>query len=371
MQCTGKLSAISSLSEVKVIYSYGITAQGTHHIKADTPCQDAHSIAKISNDIVIAAVADGLGSEKYSDIASKIAVETSVNYCLLNINNEYSGEVVLSVISSSFDTALKSIEEEAKREGNDFYQYGTTLSLAVMIDNNLYYGHAGDSGIIVLTLDGLYKKITEQQRDDDGFVFPFTYNKEKWEFGSVENIASVLLATDGMFETFFPIYLINEDVKLYVALARFFMDINSLHIEEMGEDATKERIEKFIWNIPDGQVNDDKTVVVLVNTSIKAGLQPPEYYVEPDWAELKRKRNDIWKREAYPHLFKDETFNNQPSNDNNETKDRTNLQDGVFEKLENSVSVEDQNDNASPNFEPDTKENRQPNRLMAFIKKHI
>lgn len=322
-----------------MIYAYGVTVQGTHHIKINTPCQDAHNIGKISNNIVVAAVADGLGSEKNSDIASKIAADTSVNYCLSNISKNDSGEAILDVIRSSFDMALKSIKDEATKEGNDFYQYGTTLTLAVMVNNSLYYGHAGDSGIIVLKLNGLYKKVTEQHRDDDGFVYPFTYNKEKWEFGTVEDTASVLLATDGMLETFFPIYLQDETVDIHVALARFFMDINSLHIDEAGEEATKERIQKFIHNIPDSQVNDDKTIVVLVNTDIKAETQPPDYYVEPDWAELKRKRNTAWKKEAYPHLFKDEQQNNNPENNSSVTDSLTTLHEVVAEKEEISSAI--------------------------------
>ncbi|GAP40235.1 protein phosphatase 2C domain-containing protein [Flexilinea flocculi] len=318
-----------------MIYAYGITTQGTRHIKTNTPCQDVHKIGKISNDIVIAAVADGLGSEKYSDIASKIAAETSVNYCHSNISKKDSGEAILNVIRSSFEMALNSIKDEATKEENDFYQYGTTLTLAVMVSNDLYYGHAGDSGIIVLKLNGLYNKITEQQRDDYGFVFPFTYNKEKWEFGTVENVASVLLATDGMLETFFPIYLRDEKVNIYVALARYLMDNNSLHIDEVGEGATQDRILTFICNIPDAQVNDDKTIAVLVNTAVKAGVQPPEYYLEVDWAELKRKRNEAWKREAYPHLFTDETNNDQATSDNTKIKNPTTTQEIFVEETDN------------------------------------
>ena len=49
----------------------------------------------------------------------------------------------------------------------------------------------------------------------------------------------------------------------------------------------------------------DKTVVVLVN-SIKTKRQPKEYYQEPDWAALKKKHDEEWKRAAYPGLYKKE-----------------------------------------------------------------
>jgi hypothetical protein len=108
-----------------------------------------------------------------------------------------------------------------------------------------------------------------------------------------------------MLETLFPFLIRNESVNVHVNLAKFFMDNESLRIDKEGESAVKERIEDFIKNIPDEQVNDDKTVVVLINSSIKSKLQPENYYKEPDWAELKLKRDEEWKRLAYPHLFKE------------------------------------------------------------------
>jgi hypothetical protein len=170
----------------------------------------------------------------------------------------------------------------------------------------LYYGHSGDSGIVALTIDGLYEKVTEQQRDEDSRVFPLFF-EDKWVFGQfAKKVCSVFLATDGMLETLFPFLIRNETVNIHVNLAQFFMDNRNLRIDQEGESAVKARIEDFIKNIPDEQVNDDKTVVVLVNSSIKPKLQPDEYYIEPDWTALKRKRDEEWKRLAYPHLFKEQ-----------------------------------------------------------------
>ena len=159
--------------------------------------------------------------------------------------------------------------------------------------------------MVALTIDGLYEKVTEQQRDEDGNVFPLFF-EDKWVFGQFgKKVCSVFLATDGMLETLFPFLIKNESVNIHVNLAKFFMDNRSLRIDEEGESTVKERIEDFVKNIPDELVNDDKTVVVLVNTSIESKLQPDDYYKEPDWVELKHKRDEEWKRLAYPHLFKE------------------------------------------------------------------
>ncbi|MCL2322438.1 MAG: protein phosphatase 2C domain-containing protein [Oscillospiraceae bacterium] len=287
-----------------MIYAYGITAQGAYHIKNNTPCQDAHNIVKLRDNMVIAAVADGLGSMEHSDIASKLAVEVSVNYCKESIASSSNSDEILKIIEASFSLAQNTIEKEAQNNGHRIEQYDTTLTLAVMNDEILYYGHSGDSGIIALTTEGLYEKVTEQQRDDEARVFPLFF-KNKWIFKQYEkNVSSVLLATDGMLGTFFPIYIKNEPVNIHVTLARFFMDNKRLHIDKLGEDLVKMRIEQFILNIPCDQVDDDKTVVVLINTDIEPSLQPDDYYKEPDWVELKRKRDEELKKLLYPNFFK-------------------------------------------------------------------
>jgi hypothetical protein len=293
-----------------LIYSYGITEQGAFHIRNNIVCQDAHEIIKCPNGIAIAAVADGLGSEKHSDIASKIAVKVSTKYCADHIENGASVEKVLEIIRSSFFSAQRAIEEEAIRNDHELDQYGTTLSLAILNHDTLFYGHAGDSGIIALTTDGMYTKITSQQQDDMGRVFQLLCNDQRWVFAVADKkVSSVLLATDGILATFSPIYLRNQPADIYVPLLQYFMDNSRLRIDIVGEHETTQRIGEFIRKIPGDKVDDDKTLVVLVNPNVQIASQPPEYYAEPDWVELKRQFSESWKIEAYPHLYSDENLN--------------------------------------------------------------
>ena len=290
-----------------MIYAYGVTQQGTYHVKNNIVCQDAHSIIKCSDSMVVAAVADGLGSEVHSDIASKIAVDLSTKHCSENITAETKDDEVINIIKESFRLSQNKIEETAEQNEHDLNQYDTTLTLAILRNNELYFGNSGDSGIVALTMNGSYEKVTKQQRDDDGRVYPLYFGEDKWIIQKYDQpVASVFLATDGMLETLFPILLRDEAVTIYVALARYMMDAKCLRIEEIGEEAVQDRIDQFIGNIPDEQVNDDKTVVVLVNTEKEPALMPKEYYDVPDWSELKRKRDEMWKRLAYPSLYNDE-----------------------------------------------------------------
>ena len=288
-----------------MVYAYGVTLQGTYHVNNDIVCQDAHSIIKVDDHVAVAAVADGLGSEDYSDVASRLAAEISTKYCAEHITADSSEREILDIIETAFHLALNSIDRTAGENGHDLDQYDTTLSLAVIRDGSLFYGQSGDSGIVALTTDGFYCKITEQQRDSHGCVYPLFF-KDKWVFEKhKEKVVSVFLATDGMLETLFPIYIRNEEVNIYVALANFFMNPETLKIDELGEEAIQEYMASFIESIPDAQVNDDKTVVVMLDSDIEFKHQPESYYAEPDWIALKEKYDEEWKRAAYPHLYKD------------------------------------------------------------------
>ena len=286
-----------------MIYSYGVSLPGTYHIKNDIVCQDSHKIIHCGKEAVIAAVADGLGSAEHSDEGAQIAADVATEHCRQFINEKADETEILDIIRDAFSVALVAVENEAASKDRTSDKYDTTLTLTVLIRDALYFGHSGDSGVIALTANGFYEQVTIQQRDDEGRVFPLFF-EDRWEFAKFESkVSAVMLATDGMLETFFPIYIKNDPVNIHVSLAHFFMDYRGLRINKIGSDAIQAQMSDFIENIPDEQISDDKTIVVLLNSSVKTKRQPESYYQEPDWDELRKKHDEAWKREAYPGLF--------------------------------------------------------------------
>lgn len=287
-----------------MIYSYGVTQIGTYHIEHNIVCQDAHYIKKLSDSCIIAAVADGLGSEMYADVASKVASRIAVEVCAEKYSPDLDTAATIDLIRQSFRIAQNKIEEIARVQNHEIAQYDTTLDLVIYTSGKVFYGHAGDSGIVALLSDGTYARVTHQRRDDMGRVFPLCF-EDSWVFGAYEKeVAAVFLATDGMLETLFPVLLRYQPVSIYVALAQYFMDRERLNFDELGESAVAEKMGEFISSIPGEQVNDDKTVVVLCDNEIEIMRQPDEYYTVPDWKKLEQERRDAYMREAYPHLFK-------------------------------------------------------------------
>jgi hypothetical protein len=205
------------------------------------------------------------------------------------------------IIEKAFTQAEKEIERRALSEKHDLSEYDTTLSLVIYSGRHITYGHCGDGGIIGLTTFGEYVKVTSQQKVDGVYVVPLRSGKDSWAFGIAEGkFASVLLATDGVYDAVFPYLLKGQPVDIYVPLVRFFMDNNFLKaskktIEKIGSDR-QDYLNSGTWE----SITDDKTVVVLINGRIHPKAKEDEYYAEPDWQALQME----WNKKAYPHLYK-------------------------------------------------------------------
>lgn len=289
-----------------MIYTYGISTQGPYHIKNNIPCQDSHRIEVLENGWTIGAVADGIGSEAHSDLASFIAVNTAVEAVSRNLEESMEEEDVIKVVSAAFSLARRAVEESAGAFCYDISECGTTLSLAAVKDGDVYYGHIGDSGILIETTEGRFEPVTTQQRDELGRVFPLSFQDEYAVFGRFEKkAAAVLLCTDGIWDILFPVYLRDSENPVYNALAKALMDpFETGAVEGSFEETSKELIE-YIEGLPKESVDDDKTVAVLVNTDVGIEYMPEEYYAEPDWEEIIGRWRENYRKQAYGDLFEE------------------------------------------------------------------
>ena len=297
-----------TLSKNKKLLFYGASLIGSSHIKKGSVCQDSNKARCLSNGWLVAAVADGVGSAKHSEIASKLAVDTVVEFCDDRINKHTKFSELKSIILDAFKEAEKRIEDFADQQGDAITEYDTTLSMIIFDGEKIAYGHSGDGGIVGLSINGEYIKITKPQKAEDNIcVIPLRAGEQNWVIDDCEeHLASVLLATDGVYDTFFPYLLRGQNVEVYVSLIRFFMDNNCIEInDENLSEIEKSRME-FLQSDAYSSVTDDKTVLVAFNPKIMPALKEESYYAEPNWDGLQLE----WNKKAYPHLYKKDVQEN-------------------------------------------------------------
>lgn len=324
-----------------MIIDYGVSIVGKSHIKTERTCQDSHYIKKMKNGWYIAAVADGVGSAKNSQIGSAIAAKTVVEFCDKCMPWDYNLISIKSMMRTAYNYAFKCILEESLRSGEPIESYDTTLSMVIFDGQRIVYGHSGDGAIIGLTTFGDYVEISRPQKSDDGIsVIPLRAGYTQWVIDAYEeDLVAVLLMTDGMLETLCHYLLRNHEKKanrVYVPLASYFADPNGFQEENI--QAAREEISDFVSasetynvdmfynrllkiyekhlphkfkeiveelkknNFPVSLMQaeqDDKTIVGLINLDSVLDNKDETFYAEPNWAELQ----EAWNRKAYPHLY--------------------------------------------------------------------
>jgi serine/threonine protein phosphatase PrpC/phage FluMu protein Com len=254
----------------------GSSQIGKSHELDGSVCQDSYCIQDGEN-FIAAAVADGLGTSIYSDIASNKAASEAVGYCVENINTKMTDEQILEVINNAFKNANNSIKKEA---GDNIDDYDTTLTLAVFIEGDLFYGHAGDSGIIALCTDGLFTEVTKPQLgegdNNERPVYPLI-NESHWVFGKFDKPThAIFLMTDGMLNMTIPPLLEEQIYKMDHAYLYYLYD------EVKGNNNLDDWINDELLQLSPSSVSyDDKTLIVVKCNTVDMTHQPDEYYEYP------------------------------------------------------------------------------------------
>lgn len=190
---------------------FSISQQGQRHVEKNVPCQDNSfscrlHIDRFDKDVVIAAVADGVGSCEFSADGSKAAIEGFFECVMHNLNEgknvtEFNDENVDKIIRHAFGYALAKVYNLSEEKQLPFLEFDSTLTGVVYDGENLWFGHVGDDGVVALYTDGTYEMITARHKGDEASsVFPLR-DEPHWQFGKAPKaVASAVLMTDGVLD---------------------------------------------------------------------------------------------------------------------------------------------------------------------------
>jgi hypothetical protein len=106
---------------------------GTSHKRKHLPCQDASRIAVARGGMVVGAIADGLGSSEHSDIGSKLAVDTALEYLLDRVPELLSrrGKLAREHCLHALARAAAAIKHCAAKHKRSVDDYACTLILVL------------------------------------------------------------------------------------------------------------------------------------------------------------------------------------------------------------------------------------------------
>ena len=285
---------------------YKMSVIGTaHQAKKDGVCQDASDVVVLKNGWVVAAIADGLGSAKKSEVGSTTAVKTVLSFVSENYPDKWHEESLMSLLRTAYHKALKTIKALSEENQDELCDYDTTLTTVIYNGTNVVYGHAGDGGIIALSSYGDYSVLTEAQKGEAfNETSPLRAGPDSWFFGiAKEDVCSLIMMTDGIFDVAYPWLLAKTDQPIYINYVRPFMDINILKVSTPADfENAQAEITDFFKGPYSKQITDDKTIVGIINTDVTPETKPDEFYAEPDWKTLAKEHHD----RLYEHKSKAE-----------------------------------------------------------------
>ena len=285
---------------------FSISQQGKRHIEKDVPCQDFSAskridVERFGCEIVIAAVADGVGSCEFSQFGSETAVQSFLNCVEHNIQNklaDLSDDNIINLIKHAFNYALSQVDKEAEERELPFLEFDTTLTGIVYDGHTLWFGHIGDDGVVVLYSDGEYEMITQRHKGEEiHSVIPLR-EYDVWQFGkSSKEVASCVLMTDGVLDHCVDTESMGN--RVYFP----FLEPALTEAALTDEDAEKQRLDwdeyfagkgDYPENIRD-TVTDDISFVVVQNPDLVKNMDPVQFDFDKwdeDTAKRKKELND-------------------------------------------------------------------------------
>jgi len=215
---------------------FGYSLIGKYHIENNMPNQDSF-FYKVHNNLISAAVADGLGSRRYSHLGSFLLTKNVVKLSRL-----FYGNKIL------FEKKLKDIFIEGIKKLNvNMNDALSTLMFAIIKNGKIYIAKIGDGDIIILGKDNF---VIEENKNFGNITNPYGYKNLNWYEFNEKEVDFIFLATDG----------ISDDLLDKLGFAKAFKE----YFEKLPKYKLLKESEKMLknWNVK-GSV-DDKTFVCLI-----------------------------------------------------------------------------------------------------------
>ena len=163
---------------------------GAAHILAETPCQDACRYFTDSHTL-IACIADGAGSARYSDKGARKAVYQFVA-ASRDMLNRGDGQCLTDIVSQAFEEARLAV---LKIADDDPREYATTLLGLIAKDGTLAAIQVGDGAIVV---DGEVVMDSHSGEYSNETMFVTEPDVKPSTFSVSEKITRVAMLTDGL-----------------------------------------------------------------------------------------------------------------------------------------------------------------------------
>ena len=138
--------------------------KGKGHEKTGQPCQDAVHWQTHGEGLLFAALADGAGSAKLSEIGSNLAAQTALRALAESFKTPAAlrdDAGAKAALKAALDAALKALTDEAKAKPAKPGDLATTLLICVAGPDRLAAAQVGDGAVVYADAEGSLHALTK------------------------------------------------------------------------------------------------------------------------------------------------------------------------------------------------------------------
>jgi hypothetical protein len=239
--------------------------QGPSHVKNDSPCQDSHTVrlfGEAGNQTLVACVADGAGSAKFSDAGSAMASQAIVERAgaFLEAGGKLP-QLERQDVLRWCEEVRGQIEREAAERNCEVRELATTICVAILAPDYACYFQIGD-GVMVVRRQGIYGVVFWPQSGEYANSTNFLTSpkfESHLEFVGTDAVCSdIALMTDGLERLALRFDSQTPHIPFFEP---FFRAIRA------AEDCTglNAALESFLASAPVRERSDDDKTLVLAS----------------------------------------------------------------------------------------------------------
>jgi hypothetical protein len=235
---------------------------GSAHVKAGTPCQDAHAGTATRppdrEGFLVVACADGAGSAQRSEEGAAAAAAAFVSAACALVQSQ--PEVTEEGVRDCFRAARKALEDRATQLEVPRRELACTLLGAIVGESRATFGQIGD-GLIVIGESGEYLPVfwprVGDYLNDSDFLTDESFEAQV-QIVQRSAPAEVALTTDGL-------QMLMANLAARSVHQGFFAPIFAQLRQIEDEAALLEPLREFLGSAPvNERTDDDKTLLLAV-----------------------------------------------------------------------------------------------------------
>ena len=224
--------------------------------------QDSYAAGELPGSVAWAVVCDGMGGVAGGNFASSTAVKVISERITSSYREGMSASSIRNMFTSAIAAANISVYDMSKANP-ELTGMGTTVVVAIVVDNNVFIAHAGDSRAYILS-DGSLNQLTKdhsivQEMIDHGALTP-----DEAKIDPRKNIITRALGVDSELRVDFDIADIGENDVLILCTDGLTNFVEPNEIYELTDDGKfYEYAERLVARANSNGGGDNITVVTV------------------------------------------------------------------------------------------------------------